>query len=93
MGQRNEIRPELRWGVGCLVAAAAMVGAVILLMYVAFTFELPVWAQMLLGVGLTLGGALLAWLVFSALTQSRHKNNPPVTPVPDQPPPGETGAE
>lgn len=93
MGHRDEISPELKWGVGCLVAAAAMVGAVILLMYVAFTFDLPVWAQMLLGVGLTLGGALLAWLVVSALTQSRQKNIPPVTPVPDQPPPGETGAE
>lgn len=93
MGHKDEISPELRWGVGCLVAAAAMVGVVILLMYVAFTFDLPVWAQMFLGVGLTLGGFLLAWLVFSALSQSRQKNVPSVTSVPDQPSPGETGAE
>lgn len=98
MGQKDQMRSELRWGVGCLVAAAAMVGAVILLMYLAFTFDLPVWAQMLLGVGLTLGGALLAWLVVSALSQSRQKNAPTISSVPDrdlpqQPPPGETGAE
>lgn len=99
MGQQDQIGPGLRWGAGCLVAAAAMVGAVILLMYVAFTFDLPVWAQRLLGVGLTLGGALLAWLVVSALAQNRQKHTPPVAPVPDQPPvpeqppPGETGSE
>ena len=94
MSRNDQMSPEVKWGVGCLVAAAAMVGLVILLMYVAFTFDLPVWAQIALGVGLTFGGGLLSWLVVSALGQSRSKaERPVVTPVPDQPPPGETGAE
>jgi hypothetical protein len=63
---------EVRWGVGCLVGAAATTGAVILLMYIAFTFDVPVWAQLLIGIGLTVGGGLLTWLVVMALeTKSR----------------------
>ena len=75
---KDRMSDEVRWGLGCLIAAAAMTGFVILLMYVAFTFDLPEWAQILLGVGLTLGGALLAWLVFTATGQSRPK-----APTPD----------
>lgn len=99
MGHNDELSTEARWGVGCLIAAAAMVGLVILLMYVAFTFDLPIWAQVVLGFGLTLGGGLLTWLIVSALGQSRQKgaDGPPIASVPDrpldQPPPGETGAE
>lgn len=92
MKRNDELSPEARWGVGCLVAAAAMMGLVILLMYVAFTFDLPIWAQIALGFGLTLGGGLLSWLVVSALGQNRQKSaeHPPVTAVPDDSPPGET---
>ena len=63
--------PEARWGVGCLIAGAAMTGLSILLMYVAFTLDLPIWAQILLGIGLTLGGGLLSWLIVTALGGSR----------------------
>ena len=85
MSRNDQMSAEVKWGVGCLVAAAAMVGLVILLMYVAFTFDLPVWAQIALGVGLTLGGGLLSWLVVSALGQSRSKaaDRAPISPVPD----------
>lgn len=94
MSRSDGMSPEAKWGVGCLVGAAAMVGFIILLMYVAFTFDLPEWAQIALGVGLTIGGGLLSWLVVTALSQSRQKTDgPPVTAVPDQPGPGETGAE
>lgn len=94
MSRNEQMSPEVKWGVGCLVAAAAMVGLVILLMYIAFTFDLPVWAQIALGVGLTLAGGLLSWLVVSALGQARSPaDKRPVTSVPDAPPPGETGAE
>ena len=95
MRRSDELSPQARWGVGCLVAAAAMMGLVILLMYVAFTFDLPIWAQIALGFGLTLGGGLLSWLIVSALGQSRQKSAeqpPPVVPVPDEPPPAEPGA-
>lgn len=97
MERNDQISPEVKWGVGCLVAAAAMVGLVILLMYVAFTFDLPVWGNIALGVGLTLGGGLLSWLIVAALSQSRLKaetsEGPVVVPVPDPPGPGEPGAE
>ena len=74
----DRMSDEVRWGLGCLIAAAAMTGVVILLMYVAFTFDLPEWAQILLGVGLTLGGGLLTWLIFTATGQSRPR--PPTAP-------------
>lgn len=100
MGHNDQLSREATWGVGCLVAAAAMTGIVILLMYVAFSFDLPIWAQIALGFGLTLLGGLLTWLIVSALGQSRQKSTdrPPVRsvpeqPLPEQPPPGETGAE
>lgn len=99
MSGNDQLSREATWGVGCLVAAAAMTGIVILLMYVAFSFDLPIWAQIALGFGLTLLGGLLTWLIVSALNQSRQKSadRPPVRSVPDeppnQPPPGETGAE
>lgn len=94
MPSNDQLPAEVRWGVGCLVSAAAMTGLVILLMYIAFTFDLPVWAQVALGVALTLGGGLLSWLVVSALGQNRQKlEDPYIASVPDQPPPGETGAE
>ena len=100
MSDNEQLSREATWGVGCLVSAAAMTGVVILVMYVAFFFEPPIWAQIALGFGLTLLGGLFVWLIVSALNQSRQKSTdmPPVRSVPDevppdQPPPGETGAE
>jgi threonine/homoserine/homoserine lactone efflux protein len=78
---KDQMSDEVRWGLGCLIAAAAMTGFVILLMYVAFTLDLPEWAQILLGVGLTLGGGLLTWLIFTATGQSRPK---PPTPASEE---------
>ena len=57
----------VRWSVGCLVASAATVGVVILVFLVAVALQPPIWAQIALGVGLAIGGAILAWLVASAL--------------------------
>lgn len=74
----DRMSDEVRLGLGCLITAAAVTGVVILLMYVAFTFDLPEWAQILLGVGLTLGGGLLTWLIFTATGQSRPR--PPTPP-------------
>lgn len=93
MRRHDQMSPEVRWGVGCFVAASAVVGLVILLMYVAFTFDLQVWAQMALGVGLTIGGGLLSWLIVSALSQARQSSadKPAVTSVPDQPGPKGVG--
>lgn len=62
---------EFHWGVGCLVAAAAMVGLLILTLLVALALQPPQWVQVLLGIGLAIGGAALAWLVASSLGKSR----------------------
>ncbi len=74
----DQMRDEVRWGVGCLVGAAAITGVLILLMYVAFTFEPALWVQLVLAAGLTLGGGLLTWLVVTALGESKAR-----TPDPD----------
>ena len=68
-GESSEqpLPPELRWTVGCLVASLATVGIVILVFLVAIALSPPTWVQVLLGVGLVLGGGIFAWLIASAL--------------------------
>lgn len=91
----DEMSPEVRWGVGCLVGAAAITGMLILLMYIAFTFEPPLWVQLVLAVGLTIGGGLLTWIVVTALGESKARSHDADSPedrvverFPDPPPPG-----
>lgn len=67
----------VRWGAGCLVAAAALTGLLVLILLVAFALQPPAWVQVVLGVGLVIGGAVLAWLVASALGQSRKGTGGP----------------
>lgn len=62
---------EVRWTLGCLVGAAAMIGTLILVLLVAIALRPPVWMQVVLGVGLVIGGGALTWLVVSALGQAR----------------------
>lgn len=59
--------PELSWTLGCLLAAAALVGLVILALLVALALQPPRWVQVAVGAGLAAGGALFAWLVAAAL--------------------------
>jgi hypothetical protein len=66
-------RPEVRWGVGCLVAAAAMVGVLALVFVIALVVQPPAWVQVVLGLGMAGGGVVLAWLVASALGRSRRR--------------------
>jgi hypothetical protein len=70
----NQMRAEVRWGLGCLVGAAALSGMVILVLLVAYALQPPTWVQIVLGVGLVAGGGLLTWLVGSALGQSRARD-------------------
>ena len=65
-------RPEIRWGLGCLLGLTAVAGVLILVFLVAIALQPPAWVQVLLGIGLTIGGAIFAWLVASALGQSRR---------------------
>ncbi|MDQ3964093.1 MAG: hypothetical protein M3277_09330 [Actinomycetota bacterium] len=62
---------EVRWTLGCLVGAAAMIGTLILVLLVAIALRPPVWVQVGLGVGLAIGGGALTWLVVSALGEAR----------------------
>jgi hypothetical protein len=70
-------RPEVRWGLGCLLAAIAMMGTLILVLLVVLALQPPAWVQVVLGVALTIGGAALAWLIASALGQSRKQPQGP----------------
>ena len=67
----------IRWSVGCLVSAAATLGVVILVFLVSIALQPPVWVQVMLGVALAIGGAILAWLVASALAQAKSSDRPP----------------
>ena len=94
-GGRNGLEggPEVvRWTLGCLVAAVAMVGVLILVLLVAIALSPPAWVQVLLGVALALGGAALAWLVATALGQKESQDrgkagrdpaDPPVRRLPE----------
>jgi hypothetical protein len=64
-------RPEVRWGLGCFLGAIAMIGTVILVGIIVFALNPPGWVQVVLGVGLILIGAAIAWLVAAALAKSR----------------------
>ena len=67
------MRPELSWTLGCLVAAAALVGVLILVLLVTLALQPPEWVQVVAGVALVGGGALLTWLIASALGRSRSR--------------------
>ncbi len=56
-----------RWVAAGLVAAAALLGSLILVALVVVALEPPGWVQMLLGITMAIGAAVFAWLVASAL--------------------------
>jgi hypothetical protein len=70
-------RPEVRFGVGCLVATAAIAGSLILVFLVAFALQPPAWVQVVLGVALIGGGAVLGLLVANALGSPRNERSGP----------------
>jgi hypothetical protein len=69
----THLEPVLRWTLGCLVGAAAVVGTLVLVLLVTLALEPPGWVQVLIGLALVGGGALLAWLVASALGHARSR--------------------
>lgn len=56
----------VRWGIGCLVGAVALIGVMLLSALIAFYLQPPAWVQIVLGVALALGAVVLAWLVATA---------------------------
>ena len=66
---RPEMSPEAaaRWGLGCLLAGAAILGALVFITLISIFLQPPVWLQIVLGTVIAIGAALFAWLVASAL--------------------------
>ncbi len=69
-----DLRPEVRWGLGCLVASLALGGVLILVLLIAIALRPPVWLQVVLGIGLVVGATLLAWVVAVALGGSGRRD-------------------
>lgn len=57
----------MRWIAAGIVAAAALLGLVVLVAIVAYALQPPGWLQMLLGIVMAAGAAIFAWLLASAL--------------------------
>ena len=71
----NNSEDLVRWGAGCLVAAAALTGGLILVFIISLALGPPAWVQVTIGVLLVMGGAFLAWLVATAVGQSEGQEN------------------
>lgn len=65
----------VQWGVGCLVGAVALIGVVLLSALVAFALQPPTWVQIVVGIALALGGAVLTWLVATAWGRARAEQD------------------
>jgi positive regulator of sigma E activity len=50
-----------------------MTGSLILILLVAIVLQPPIWLQVTIGIGLTIGGAVFAWLLATALSRSRSQ--------------------
>ena len=57
----------VRWVAAGFVAAAALLGLVVLVLLISVALQPPRWVQMVLGVAMAIGTAVFAWLVASAL--------------------------
>jgi uncharacterized membrane protein len=57
----------IRWVAAGVVAAAALLGLVVLVAMIAYALQPPGWLQMVLGVGMAAGACFFAWLLASAL--------------------------
>ena len=64
----------VRWGIGCLVGAVALIGVLLLSALISFYLQPPAWVQVVLGVVLALGAVVLAWLVATAWGRSALSN-------------------
>lgn len=77
-------RPEVRWGLGCLLGAAAMIGLLILTFLVTFALGPPTWLQVVMGIGLVAAGGVLTVIVALALGQASPPEDQGVRPVADE---------
>ncbi len=64
----------VRWVAAGVVAAAALLGLLVLVAIVAYALQPPGWLQMVLGIAMAAGAAVFAWLLAAAL---RKDQSPP----------------
>ncbi len=64
----------MRWVAAGVVAAAALLGLLVLVAIVAYALQPPGWLQIVLGVAMAAGAAVFAWLLAAAL---RKDQSPP----------------
>ena len=57
----------MRWVAAGIVSAAALLGLVVLVAFVAYWLQPPRWLQIVLGVAMAAGTAVFAWLLATAL--------------------------
>ncbi|MDQ3915036.1 MAG: hypothetical protein M3323_06840 [Actinomycetota bacterium] len=57
----------MRWATAAFLAAAALLGLVVLVAILTFALEPPAWVQMVMGVAMAAGAVFFWWLVTSAL--------------------------
>lgn len=66
-------RPEVRWGLGCLLSGIGFAGLLIIVLWVAILTQPPAWLQVALGLGIVVGAALFTWILASAFGASRRR--------------------
>lgn len=70
-GARSGAPPEsddvVRWVAAGIVAAAALLGLVVLVTIVVYALQPPGWLQTILGLAMAAGAVFFAWLLASAL--------------------------
>lgn len=70
MGDQLE-RPEVRWGLGCLLSGVSFTGLLILVILVAILAQPPPWLQTVMGLAIVAGAAIFTWVLASALGRGR----------------------
>lgn len=63
-------RPEVRWGLGCLLSGIAFTGVLIIVVLVAILLQPPAWVQIAVGLGIVAGAAIFSWILANALGRS-----------------------
>ncbi len=67
----DPVAPEssavVRWAAAGIVAAAALLGSVVLVFLIALALQPPLWVQLVLAVAMAVGAVVFAWLVAAAL--------------------------
>lgn len=66
-------RPEVRWGLGCLLSGIGFAGLLIIVLWVAILTQPPAWLQVTLGLGIVVGAALFTWILASAFGAARRR--------------------